>query len=237
MNQNLSERKSVELRSEKVRSIIGEVPPILLRKGIAIITFVIAVAFAIANLLTFPETIPLRVNVIGMPENEIIKAPNTGIIELIALGHIEKGQIIGFLITKDGILEDVHSKTSGTLITNCEGNTFLYKDDIISAVIPDDQKLYATGYINSKKIDEVKSGQSVKIKLQGSRDSLGKEVEGTVVRIYPIADGGSEARIDIDIPIAIFSEELGLYTELKGSGNIIVSNNSLFNRLLNINNR
>ena len=113
----------------------------------------------------------------------------------------------------------------------------MYEDDIISVVIPDDQKLYATGYINSKKIDEVKSGQRVKIKLQGSRDSIGKEVEGTVARIYPITYGGSEVRIDIDIPIAAFPEELGLYTELKGSGNIIVSDNSLFKRLLNINSR
>ncbi len=235
MNQNLQERKSVELRSEKVRSIIGEVPPVLLRKGIAIIAIVIAVAFVIANLLTFPETIPLRVNIIGMPENEIIKAPDAGIIELIAFDHIKQGQVIGFLRTKDGTLVDIHANTSGTLIPNCEKNSFLNKDDIISAVIPDVQKLYATGYINSKKIHEVKSGQRVKIELQGSRDRIGKEVEGTVTRIYSIEDDKSEVRVDVDIPVATLSEGLGLYTELKGSGNIIVSNNSLFKRLLNIN--
>lgn len=235
MNQNLPERKSVELRSEKVRSIIGEVPPILLRKGIAIIAIVIAVAFVIANLLTFPETIPLRVNIAGMPENETIKSPDTGIIQLTASGHIKQGQVIGFLTTKDGALVNICANTSGTLIPNCEQNSFLYKNDIISAVIPDGQRLYATGYINSKKIDEIRSGQRVKIELQRFPDSTGKEVEGTVTRIYPIEDDKSEVRVDVDIPMSALSEELVTYTELKGSGNIIVSNNSLFKRLVSIN--
>lgn len=232
MNQNLHERKGVELRSEKVRSIIGEVPSILLRKGIAIIAIVTAVVFVIANLLTFPETIPLRVDVTGMPNNEIIKAPDDGIIELTASGYIKKGQMIGLLRAKDGTLVNIYSNTSGTLIPNCETHTFLRKDDIIFAVIPDLQKLNATGYINSKKINEIKSGQRVKIELKGFSDHITKEIEGTVTRIYSIENDKSEVRVDVDIPSVSLSKGLDIYTELRGSGNVIISNNSLFKRLV-----
>ncbi len=42
MEQKERESDNIELRSEKVRNVIGEVPPLLVRVGIIIITIIIA---------------------------------------------------------------------------------------------------------------------------------------------------------------------------------------------------
>jgi len=44
----------IELRSEKVRRIIGEIPPALVRWGIAIIVIVFAILLAVVLCVRFP---------------------------------------------------------------------------------------------------------------------------------------------------------------------------------------
>ena len=51
----------IELRSEKVRHIIGEIPSGIVRYGITIITFVILVLLVGAYFIPYPETISARI--------------------------------------------------------------------------------------------------------------------------------------------------------------------------------
>lgn len=44
----------IELRSEKVRNIIGEIPPVLVRCGIVIIVVIFAVLLAIVLCVKYP---------------------------------------------------------------------------------------------------------------------------------------------------------------------------------------
>jgi len=60
--------KPIELRSEKVRNIIGQVPPVLLRHGILIICFSLLMLFLISTFLPFKETIPVLVKIELYPE-------------------------------------------------------------------------------------------------------------------------------------------------------------------------
>ena len=48
-------KKHIELRSEKVRSIIGKIPPLLLRIGIAVITGVIIIILALMYYIPYPQ--------------------------------------------------------------------------------------------------------------------------------------------------------------------------------------
>ena len=43
MEQNEKESDNIELRSEKVRRVIGEVPPLIVRMGTVIITIIVIV--------------------------------------------------------------------------------------------------------------------------------------------------------------------------------------------------
>lgn len=55
--------KSIELRSEKVRNIIGRVPPALLRHGIAIITFTIIILISLLAVIPYQPSVKTQITV------------------------------------------------------------------------------------------------------------------------------------------------------------------------------
>ncbi len=57
MEQKERESENIELRSEKVRRVIGEVPPLIVRMGTVIITIiVIALAIAFVGIISINKT-------------------------------------------------------------------------------------------------------------------------------------------------------------------------------------
>lgn len=54
MKEKKDNPEGIELRSEKVRNIIGDVPPLLLRWGTVIIALVFAVLIGIVLMLPYP---------------------------------------------------------------------------------------------------------------------------------------------------------------------------------------
>ncbi len=54
MEQNNNTHDRIELRSEKVRRLIGEIPPSLVRWGIAVILIVFIALIAAVSLLPYP---------------------------------------------------------------------------------------------------------------------------------------------------------------------------------------
>lgn len=57
------EKKQIELRSEKVRNIIGQVPPVLLRYGISIIGLAICVLVGISAIIPYQPSIDTELEV------------------------------------------------------------------------------------------------------------------------------------------------------------------------------
>ncbi len=57
------EIKQIELRSEKVRNIIGQVPPVLLRYGITIIGVSLLMLIGISAFIPYQSTVDIRITV------------------------------------------------------------------------------------------------------------------------------------------------------------------------------
>ena len=57
----MEENKPIELRSEKVRNIIGRMPPVLVRYGTAMIVSAVLVLAAIAAIVPYQPKISLEV--------------------------------------------------------------------------------------------------------------------------------------------------------------------------------
>lgn len=78
--------RSIELRSEKARNIIGKVPPMLLRIGTMIITSVVVVILALMYYIPYPQTISLDVVTIktnhGYIASGVIPIKNAKIIKV-----------------------------------------------------------------------------------------------------------------------------------------------------------
>lgn len=71
MEENKKKRNDTfELRSEKVRSIVGQVPPVLLRWGISIIGIVLLLLFAVSYYLPYKQIFSGEAVVKAVPETE-----------------------------------------------------------------------------------------------------------------------------------------------------------------------
>ena len=67
----LEDTERLELRSEKVRSIIGQVPSILLRYGIMIIAFTLLILIGVTAFIPYPPSIDIEVVVTQTNDNQL----------------------------------------------------------------------------------------------------------------------------------------------------------------------
>jgi hypothetical protein len=222
--------KGIELRSEKVRNIVGQVPPFLLRKGILIISFAIFLLLGIAWFLPYPETIPVDVNLYSEPQTRMICAPEDGVFQY------DHHSEIGYLRTfRDSIIK-IQSPYSGSVILNCKNNSPVNKGDILYTVIPDSiHDLSAIGYVTGNEAGKVPRNQKVEMEISGSFFQEPITVNGSVLKIYPIPNS-DRYKIDIEITDSHRSQlvkKLKSPILLQGKGKITVSDQSILKRFLN----
>ena len=112
----------IELRSEKVRHIIGEIPSKIVRYGIMIITVVILGLLAGAYFIPYPETISAKVQMTNAHQGTIdipYKYVNT-----IARGMTANIEVEGYDTETYGVANGVITTTSHTPRQTAEGNVF-----------------------------------------------------------------------------------------------------------------
>lgn len=159
------ESKPIELRSEKVRNIIGQIPPFLIRSGIGVISIVIVIALAVCYFIPYYETTQGNINIISNPPSIAYTSPMEGIFNASSnlhngsyvgygdtLGYIEplfagiatssnpssKGQIdhISTSTTADCVIWII-SGISGKLLINAANGERIAKEERLLAIIPD----------------------------------------------------------------------------------------------------
>lgn len=108
--------KNIELRSEKVRSIIGKIPPLLLRLGMIIITLVLIVIFGLMYYIPYRQTTKLDIVIIEGNNNYIARGSiSTKDAKLIKIG--QTADVLLFCLRGDHYLKGVVSN-----ITESNGN-------------------------------------------------------------------------------------------------------------------
>mgnify|MGYP000996928819 FL=1 len=112
----------IELRSEKVRHIIGEIPSRVVRYGITIITIVVLGLLAGAYFIPYPETISAKVQMTNAHQGTITvpyKYVNT-----ITRGMTVSIEIEGYDAETYGVANGVITATSHTPRQTAEGSVF-----------------------------------------------------------------------------------------------------------------
>ena len=112
----------IELRSEKVRHIIGEIPSRIVRYGITVITFVILGLLVGAYFIPYPETISAKVQVINAHQGAITipyKYVNT-----IARGMTANIEFEGYDAETYGVANGVITATSHIPLQTETGSVF-----------------------------------------------------------------------------------------------------------------
>ena len=113
----------IELRSEKVRHIIGDIPPRIVRYGITIITIVILGLLVGAYFIPYPEAISAKVQMTNAHQGAIIipyKYVNT-----IARGMTANIEFEGYDAETYGVANGIITATSHTPRQTAEASVFM----------------------------------------------------------------------------------------------------------------
>ncbi|QZE14964.1 hypothetical protein K4L44_03815 [Halosquirtibacter laminarini] len=116
----MDDRNDIELRSEKVRNIIGKIPPLVIRTGVGVISLVFTVLFSIACSYRFNETI--ECNAILYPTNSIIRYEIA--IPVDNIKKITQGQEIEFSFHDKYVLRSVVSNIDTVVHINKNGSYY-----------------------------------------------------------------------------------------------------------------
>ena len=112
----------IELRSEKVRYIIGEIPSKIVRYGIMIITVVILGLLAGAYFIPYPETISAKVQMTNARQGTI--AVPYKYVNTLARGMTVNIEFEGYDAETYGVANGVITATSHIPLQTAEGNVF-----------------------------------------------------------------------------------------------------------------
>ena len=113
----------IELRSEKVRHIIGEIPSGIVRYGIMIITVVILGLLAGAYFIPYPETISAKVQMTNARQGTI--AVPYKYVNTLARGMTVNIEVEGYDAETYGAANGMITATSHTPRQTAEGSVFM----------------------------------------------------------------------------------------------------------------
>lgn len=119
---------NIALRSEKIRHIIGRIPPMLIRSGIGILSAIVFLLILAACLIPYPEniTVPVKVTRI-VPENKgTARAfiPYVRILEM-KLGMRVAMQFEGYNANTYGYVEGHINRVHRTVVQSTSGDCFI----------------------------------------------------------------------------------------------------------------
>lgn len=130
-------KELIELRNEKMRSIVGKSPSYLLRSGIYIISlFILSFIFCL-YLLPFTDSYSTKIIIKSYPQIDSLFAPIGGLLaySITSDDTIESEAIVA-TISNDFMSKEVNAKSVGRLLKAQKNNVYIDKGELICSIIP-----------------------------------------------------------------------------------------------------
>lgn len=115
--------KEIELRSEKVRNIIGQIPPLLVHSGMGVIALVVLITLTVSYFIPYYETVEGRVEILGDHREVLLPYKDQWRVQT---GQQVRVEMDGFPQAQFGVLSGVISKIHPAPVKN--GEMFLKVD-------------------------------------------------------------------------------------------------------------
>lgn len=195
--------KSIELRSEKVRNIIGQVPPVLIRSGTLIICVVLVVLFIISIFVPYRETIPAQIEIETFPQAHLIHAPASGFFVSDSISKtINMGSVIGRILCEDST-QKIISPAEGNILMDAKSWDYVNEEELLSVIIPENHIRYGVAKITTGDFCKVREGSRIIMFL-----SEGKTVSGIVEKMYSFPDTQHNHKVKIKFEGNISQDKL-----------------------------
>lgn len=229
----------LEVRSNEMEEIVGNVPAWIIQWGISVLFVVALVALFIANFIHYPDTLIAKVLV------QATEQPGK-----VTIRREDASQEFKFLVKEGDLVVpgdtllihlDKNTGKSVATITPMAGKIYISKGidakntlDQLIWVVPKSSKVEVKIKYNNKGAGNVKVGQSVKIELADFPSSEYGFLEGHVSSILPIEiEGEHQAYVELKNRNIVTSEnkEIPIAPVMEGSGEILLNNRSIFQRI------
>lgn len=205
------ENNQIELRSEKVSNIMGQIPSRLIRYGMLLIIIIILMIFSIAYILPYKETLPLIVSIKTNSQVKIIRTLTSGKCILVNSNDtVSANETLNYIISSDSLYK-ITAPISGKLIRNITNDEYVNCNKVLYIIKSKYYYQYGESIISSELIHKIKIGYKVILKMHNM------EIIGYVKDIHPITDGNNNKIIISFIdsntvlqPNKNYSAEIGL---------------------------
>jgi hypothetical protein len=239
-------KKDIELRSEKVRNIVGKVPPLLLRAGITMISLIIISLLIAAYFLPYREYKNVEVELFCRPGYQSIAMPEDGnVFMTTSTMRVRQSQQICYIQTGVDSVMKFYAHFDGKVLFDASYGDFLRKGDHIYTIIPDIiESVYGIAYMTEDDISRIDTGQSVGFISIPTSPYIDGRLVGYISKTYPVPfvnKGRSEAmyKVEIEFPGYKFAANdsafLSFSSNIKGNGQVLISDKPVLKRVLKFN--
>lgn len=209
----MEEKKNIELRSEKVRNIIGQIPSVWIRYGTLMIGMALLVLLLISAFIPYRETIPVRIRVKAIPQAEYVRA--------------DKNTFVLINGWRDSIETNSEEAFRGEIILNAKDGDYVERGDTLFAVLPEQAQVYGTAEIAAASLAKIKEGDKVLID-----DAAMGSQQGQVSEIHPLPLSTNPSLRKIRIAFDEKTRWEKLIPESVLQGKIVLSDVSLLTKFL-----
>lgn len=229
------EKNQVHLRSEKVRSIIGKIPPLIIRQGNFIISSIILLLLIFTYIFPVKEYVVVEMDLYTRPAFQISRMAENGFFSsLVREGKVFKNQLVGYIYNDKDSVTKLYSCLNGNIRFNCVNDDCLKKGEIIFSVTPQyvDQ-IYGISYIKCKYKNKIQQGQKVYYSLDGDSNTIIGEVS-KCIKIYDFSSNYCTYKIEIIFNKSFFNNNktINIFTINKfGTAKILISDEPILKRV------
>ena len=209
----MEEKKNIELRSEKVRNIIGQIPSVWIRYGTLMIGMALLILLLISAFIPYRETVPVRIRVKTIPQAEYVQA--------------DRNMFILINEWRDSVKTNSKEAFRGEIILNIKGGDYVERGDTFFAVLPKQAQVYGTAEIAAASLAKIKEGDKVLID-----DAVAGSLQGQVSEILPLPLSSNPSLRKIRIAFDEKTRWEKFIPESELQGKIVLSDVSLLTKFL-----
>lgn len=234
-----NENQPLEIRSNEMEEIVGQVPHWIIRWGICVLFSVGIIGFIITKYVSFPDILAAQVLVQAKQQPGKVTVRREDAQQEFKL-LIKEGQqvTIGDTLL---IRRDTKTNMNYPIITPMEGKIYISYGidekntlDYVIWVVPKTSSFDIKIKYSNRGAGNVKTGQIVKINLYDYPNSQYGFLEGKITSILPVQlNEQHQAYVKLEHTKLITSNnmELPILSTMQGDGEILLNDRSIFQRI------
>lgn len=223
------ENEDIDLKSDKVRSIIGKIPSRILRQGSLVITLLLLCLIILTYTLPYYDYQSIDVSIQCVPPIHPLQAPCEGVYVNIKKDSLHIGDTYGFILKPDGHHIKLVVPSDGTLHESIIDNAYVNIGQVIGFILPFHiGQIIAIAYVDANKISTFKINQSASLEFNSIEGK--KEIQGKILKI--IDTKNSKYILQFQIDTNLYDTNFIDSISYNGKAKVLISDIPIARRLL-----